>query len=167
MRQETIIRKLRAIELNLARNKFARRFVYICRPIYGQLFERLTGLNGAKIEISRECGGARCIMCNIWRSNTLMNGEKVSTPKMEFEQLKSVANQLWSLGATNVLLSGGEPFCYPKICEYIKYLKDVGFNVGAFTNGFPITEELTKSIVQSGIDTITFSLDGGGKSCTT
>jgi MoaA/NifB/PqqE/SkfB family radical SAM enzyme len=64
-----------------------------------------------------------------------------------------------------VILQGGEPFCYQYICEIIEYLKKAGFALTILTNGTKIQNEKLDvlSKFMTPIDLLQVSLDGNQK----
>ena len=58
----------------------------------------------------------------------------------------------------------GEPLLHPKIYEYINYAKKKGILETIInTNATNLTEENSKKLIQSGLDLIIYSFDGGTK----
>jgi radical SAM protein with 4Fe4S-binding SPASM domain len=58
----------------------------------------------------------------------------------------------------------GEPVLDPKLNERIRYAKSKGFHdIGISTNADPLTREKQEPLLQTGIDTIIFSIDGAVK----
>ncbi len=59
-----------------------------------------------------------------------------------------------------VVLTGGEPLCYPSLFALGRDISALGFPWGMVTNGFAWTEDTTAAARSAGLDTITVSLDG-------
>lgn len=59
-----------------------------------------------------------------------------------------------------ICLSGGEPLLHPDFFDIASYAKDSGFSCGITTNGTLIDQHAAKRMVDAGIDSVTFSLDG-------
>lgn len=58
----------------------------------------------------------------------------------------------------------GEPLLHPDIVEMVKLAKNAGiYEVWINTNGGPLTEALSKNLIQAGVDWITMSFDGLGE----
>jgi radical SAM protein with 4Fe4S-binding SPASM domain len=57
----------------------------------------------------------------------------------------------------------GEPFLDKEIIEKIKYAKEKGMSVAFYSNASLLTEDLSKNIINSGLDGITISFDGYSK----
>ena len=61
----------------------------------------------------------------------------------------------------NITLTGwGEPFLHPRIFDIIAYCKERGHRVMITSNGLFSKESIAKEILNSGLDEITFSVDG-------
>lgn len=73
--------------------------------------------------------------------------------------LYQVANA-FSSESIMICLSGGEPLLHPNLFEIITISKKYGFSCGITTNGTLIDLTAAKKLVDSGVDSITFSLDG-------
>ena len=93
----------------------------------------------------------RCDYCNYWKSDhrDLATGE-----------VKTVIGNLKRLGVMYLGLSGGEPLLRKDIVEIVEFAKSLGMYVGVNTNGTINREEVYKGLMEAGIDTICFSIDG-------
>jgi len=80
---------------------------------------------------------------------------------MEFSLYKRIIDECVELGVENVgLYTTGESFLHPKIYEFIKYAKQRGIKyVYITTNGNALKEESIPKILESGLDSIKFSID--------
>lgn len=77
--------------------------------------------------------------------------------------IKQVLDQVaaaFSPQSIMICLSGGEPLLHPHCFEIIEYAKRLGFSCGITTNGTLIDYAVSTKIVNSCIDSVTFSLDG-------
>jgi radical SAM protein with 4Fe4S-binding SPASM domain len=54
----------------------------------------------------------------------------------------------------------GEPLLNKNICDFVTWAKDDGHTVAFTSNGALLTPELSKKLLQTGIDRIIFSVDG-------
>ena len=63
-------------------------------------------------------------------------------------------------GEIMICLTGGEPMMHPDFYSIASYAKSKGFSCGITTNGTMITKEAAKRIIDSGIESVMFSLDG-------
>lgn len=92
----------------------------------------------------------RCTMCNFWRQNKTFMKDSI---------FMKTANVLEGLGFYNFSLTGGEPLLHPKYFDFVKILKHKGFYVNSPTNGTLLTERNVKRLRESGIDSVSVSID--------
>lgn len=98
----------------------------------------------------------RCKMCYIWNINNDRELEPTMEQKRRFvKSLKGVVEPDFEFH-----LSGGEPLMTEKILDLVNFIADEGHKTDLVTNGFLIDERMAKNIVNSGLETITISLDG-------
>jgi len=108
------------------------------------------------IEPSNICN-SRCLMCPY---------KTMTRPKttMSMDLFKKIIDDCFKNGIKNLNLNFyNEPFLDAQIFERIAYAKSKGFNVGTFSNGSVITQEIREKILKSGLDEIIFSFDGFSK----
>ena len=93
--------------------------------------------------------------------------EYVVTPDkiMHFDLYKKIIAECKKLNVPSIKLNWrGEPLLNPKINEFVKYAKDQGIlEVSINTNAVTLTEEKAEKLINSGLDVIIFSFDGGSK----
>lgn len=86
---------------------------------------------------------------------------------MDFTLFKSVVDQCAKIGNICLMLHyGGETTLHPQFIEMLKYAMSKRkhlYNVGFFTNGMLLDEIKSAWIVKLGLDYVTFSIDGIGK----
>lgn len=58
------------------------------------------------------------------------------------------------------LYNGGEPLCHPDFPEFVNIANRKGFQTRIHTNGTLLTRELSEKIVDAGLTSIVFSIDG-------
>jgi len=68
-------------------------------------------------------------------------------------------NVLEGLGFYNFSLTGGEPLLHPKYFGFVKFLKRRGLYANSPTNGTLLTERNVKRLRESGIDSVSVSID--------
>ena len=109
------------------------------------------------IELTNACT-LKCVMCY----NRFMKREKGF---MSEETYRKVLNQAKEIGIEMIgLYTTGESFLHPKIYEFIRLAKDMGFKYVYITsNGTLLNEENIQKILNSGLDSIKFSIDAGSK----
>ena len=93
--------------------------------------------------------------------------EYIITPDkiMKFELYKKIVDECVKLEVPSIKLNWrGEPLLNPKIDEFIKYAKEKGIlEVSINTNAVTLSEEKSKKLINSNLDIIIFSFDGGRK----
>lgn len=111
------------------------------------------------IETASACN-LKCTMCPHGNANYQMNKGTI-----DFGLAKKIIEECAELGVSSMKLSGrGEALVHPQFVDMVEIAKtrgimDVMFN----TNGFLLTEEKTKSLIEAGIDLIIISVDGATK----
>lgn len=109
------------------------------------------------IETTNACN-LRCPMC----PRTIQQLEKAGkVGYMDFEFYKSLINQGAENGLCSVKLNYlGEPLIHPDIAKQVKYTKEKGVIEVMFnTNAVALTEELSRKLLEAGLDSIFFSVD--------
>jgi MoaA/NifB/PqqE/SkfB family radical SAM enzyme len=103
-------------------------------------------------EISYLCN-LECPTCFRWTS-------KPDEHELTAEQWKSVLAKLraW-LGTFNLTFTGGEPFLRKDILEIFKYASENGIVTQVVSNGSFIDKVLAARIIESGLDSLTLSLN--------
>lgn len=86
-----------------------------------------------------------------------LNGEEV---KKVFKEVASKYDAKEIL----IAVTGGEPLVREDVFDVMKYAKSLGFYWGMTTNGILITDEVVAKMKESGMSTISISLDGLEKS---
>ncbi len=78
---------------------------------------------------------------------------------MDWGKFTTVVDQLTE--RENITLTGwGEPFLHPQIFDMVAYCKERGHRVRITSNGLFSKDEIAEKIIESGIDDLTFSIDG-------
>lgn len=83
----------------------------------------------------------------------------------ESEILKTFEEIASAYKPSNIIIAvtGGEPLLRKDIFSIMKKVKKMGFNWGLVTNGYLLKKEIVKKLKESGMSTITVSIDGIGK----
>jgi MoaA/NifB/PqqE/SkfB family radical SAM enzyme len=110
-----------------------------------------------QIETSNICNH-QCSFC----AYTLMQRPKNHMDKNLFRQL---AKEAFSLGAREIgLFAGAEPLTCKWIDEYIAFCRDIGYEyIYISTNGALANQEKLKLILDAGLNSIKFSVNGGNR----
>lgn len=111
------------------------------------------------IEITTRCN-EKCIYCFYE-----LEGTHERFKNIDERFFYRVTKEAYELGITDVgLYMTGEPLMNPKVYDYVKYLKDLGFAyVYISTNGLLCTPENLRRLVEAGVDSIKFSLAAATK----
>lgn len=84
----------------------------------------------ASLLLTNKCN-ANCKFCSY--------AERDKSIELEFNRVKSILDELHSLGCQAITLTGGgSPLMYPKISEVIKYAFDLNIDIGLVTNGIAL-----------------------------
>jgi MoaA/NifB/PqqE/SkfB family radical SAM enzyme len=83
---------------------------------------------------------------------------EIELEHMDWDKFQAVVNQLRS-GEDITLTGWGEPFLHPRIFDMIALCKEQGHKVMITSNGLFTKPALVEEILNSGLDTLTFSID--------
>lgn len=105
----------------------------------------------ATFQLTHRCN-LRCKMCNLWR-----DPQGATLP---LDNFKKIINDLGALGCFYTSLSGGEPLLIKGILTYISHAKSRIPYVNLVTNGLLLSRDMAKGLAETGLDTISISIDG-------
>jgi len=110
------------------------------------------------LEASLSCQ-LQCPMCTRAQSDVFAGGGT-----MDFGLFCKVVDECAAHGVFSLKLSWrGEPTLNPRLPDMVRYAKAKGIpDVAFLTNGGLMTPELTRALVDAGLDWISFSIDGLG-----
>lgn len=133
-------------------------------PLYTKIYMQLIEIKSSKyltrppfleIMVTDICN-ASCIMCRLE-----VYGGKTIMPDELYERIILQAEEM---GIQKMILTGGEPFIDKRIFHKIRFSKGHGFKyVHMFTNGELLSEEHSRQIIESGLDSLTISMDSAIK----
>ena len=106
------------------------------------------------IEITQRCNMA----CDHCGSRCDIDSPQVLTKDDIYRLLKDVKEHIGT--STMINISGGEPLIRSDIFEIGEMIHKMGFDWGMVTNGSLITDDKIRRMKESGMKTITISLDG-------
>lgn len=103
----------------------------------------------------------RCKMCGQWGEGGITKKQSAQyiQEELSLNELTVFINDVSSF-KPNITLFGGEPLLFPGCVELIRYIKQEGMHCLMITNG-SLLENLARGIVESGLDELNVSLDGG------
>ena len=105
------------------------------------------------IELTSHCN-LQCIMC----PNKKL--KKEDKGYMDFDLYRKIIDEAASFAFDINLAHRGESLLHPDIIEAIGYAKKRNLFTRLHTNGSLLTEELASSIIDTGLDRLSFSFDG-------
>ena len=96
--------------------------------------------------------------CDICPVNSLMKRKKGF---MEMGLFKRIVDNARKNGITGVTITNwGEPLLHPKIVDLVEYATKSEIKARIVTNGSLLTDNKSKELIQSGLDSIVFSIYG-------
>ena len=118
-------------------------------------------LESLTLEITSDCP-MRCEFCS-------SNVGRCRVVSYSLKEMKSIVDEVSTLGCKTISLSGGEPLVHPRILEISKYIKDKGICLHIYTSGNlsyfqsvgPLSALLVSDLKTSGVDRLIFSIHGG------
>jgi MoaA/NifB/PqqE/SkfB family radical SAM enzyme len=96
----------------------------------------------------------KCTHCAIEKFKQ-QNGRLIA-----ISDVKRIADQADAIGLASICISGGEPLVFPDLKDVIDAIGPERFVVSMDTNGWLLSEEKVKWLVNSGVDRIHLSIDG-------
>lgn len=123
--------------------------------LYQQNERNLHELNTIFFELTHNCN-ISCLHCG---SDCIKGDDKILDPSSIISTLEEVKSN-YNSHKINIVLSGGEPLCYPDIFRLGRKIYDLEFPWGMVTNGYSWTRETINRAKNSGMHSITVSLDG-------
>src|SRR3989344_3355306 len=125
--------------------------------------ERLRIPKRVTIETIYACN-YKCVFCPHGDPDIVNSPNGRKRGLMSMDTYRSILDNLAPYNSEIEMLSPfglGEPTMDPHIVERIKYAKELGYRgVGFATNAEKLNEELQRNLLESGIDTVIFSIDG-------
>jgi MoaA/NifB/PqqE/SkfB family radical SAM enzyme len=90
--------------------------------------------------------------------------EKDFLKKLPFDIFKKIIDDALGHGLRTVSLHGsGEPTLNRDMAKYVSYVKSKSIKCISFTNGYRLTEDLSKELIEAGIDVLRISCIGYDK----
>ena len=91
----------------------------------------------------------RCSFCDLWEHHE----------HLSLEKMLPILDDAVDIGTKTIVLTGGEPLLHPEIFAVIRACKERGLAVNMTTNG-TLVEKYWDDLTDTGIDSLSFSLDG-------
>ncbi|MBR1437558.1 MAG: radical SAM protein [Synergistaceae bacterium] len=89
------------------------------------------------IELTSKCN-ERCVHCYI--------PHECKNTDIEHDLMIKALNQCKEMGVMNIVFSGGEPMTHPNFCEFLRYAKDLDFNVTVLSNLTLLNDEILSAL---------------------
>ena len=113
--------------------------------------ELIHSLEHVVMEITNACN-LNCIHC--------YNDSGYKTEdELTLTEVYKVIDEIKDVGVPRITLSGGEPLMHPHFFEIAEYIKDHNLELGLFTNGTLITEDVAKTLKNLSFLKVTVSID--------
>lgn len=115
-------------------------------------------INDVSLEILQKCLN-NCVHCS---SNSCHNSKAI----LSLDTIKEIINDIVSLGAKRLCLSGGEPFLHPSVMEIIEYAVKKGLILDIYSSGVvgeygqetDISKKMLLECKKRGLNRIMFNL---------
>ncbi|MEW6075877.1 MAG: radical SAM protein [Candidatus Omnitrophota bacterium] len=111
-------------------------------------------LTTVTFELTNVCN----LKCSICPVNSGMKRERGLFPLEEYKRIIDSNPRIKRVG----LVNWGEPLLHPEFIEFIRYASSKGIHTSTTTNAVLLDEGQCKSIMNSGLDIMRFSLDAVG-----
>lgn len=79
---------------------------------------------------------------------------------LTISDIKRIADQVDAMGLASICVSGGEPLIFPDLEDIINAIGPERFIISIDTNGWLLTEDKIKWLVEKGVDRVHLSVDG-------
>ncbi len=125
-------------------------------PTYQDSVRKLHELKYIFFELTNSCNLA-CLHCG---SDCVKDSAIPNLPAESVLKVLAEIKTKYNSHNITVVLSGGEPLCYPNVFELGKKIYELEFPWGMVTNGYAWNIQRIKDAMTSGMQTVTVSLDG-------
>jgi len=98
--------------------------------------------------------------CNFECKHCAIEKFKKTGQTLTIANVKRIADQADKMGLASICISGGEPLIFPDLYEVVKAIGPERFVISVDTNGYFLTEDKIKWLVEIGVDRIHLSIDG-------
>lgn len=141
------------------------RWAYLKNRFIWHFFPRLRQVSKFPDHVDIELSAACDMACPMCYTITEEFDQSVKKKLMSFDLFKKVVDECAQYGCYSIRLSlRGEPFLNKHIVEMTRYAKRAGIKeVSTLTNGLRLSPSLFKELMEAGLDWLTISFDGIGK----
>ncbi len=124
--------------------------------LYQGAMRKLHDLRYLFFELTNQCNLA-CIHCG---SDCVEDPTQADLPAEKILEVLGEIKARWDSHQIFIVLSGGEPLCYPNVFDLGAKINNLEFPWGMVTNGFGWTPKKIQQAKRAGLRSITVSLDG-------
>lgn len=107
------------------------------------------------LEITRRCN-LKCVYCG---SDCSAEAVRQELPTETWIEIARQLAQDFPPRQVMIAVTGGEPLLKPDVLDLFRELRRLGFSFGMVTNGVLVDKELARQLVETGIGSISLSLD--------
>ncbi len=109
------------------------------------------------LELAFACN-LKCRTCNIWRQE--FEVRRRASGRLDFNEICDLQSRAAASGIRQISYVGGEPLLDQNIWEIIDQARQNRLSTALVTNGSLLDERSINRLLDSGLDTVIFSLDG-------
>ena len=106
-------------------------------------------LQNFHIELTSKCN-ERCIHCYI--------PHEMKDTDIAYDLMIDTLEQCKEIGVMTLVFSGGEPMLHPNFCEFLRYAKDLDFNVTVLSNLTILNDEIISALKYKHVCCVNVSL---------
>lgn len=163
-KDQICISRLKDLKFNFKRG-YGNMMAYLTNRVRWHLFPRLHYVSNFPIHLDIETSALCNMQCPMCFTNTDKFRDTIDKGFMDFELFKKIIDEAVNCNIYSIRISHrGEPFMNSRVIDYIRYAKDAGVKeVSSLTNILALTPELFEQSMKAGLDWLTISFDGLGK----
>ena len=140
-------------------------WAYLLNRLHWYNYPRMHFVSKFPIHLDIETSAVCNMQCPMCFTTTQDFKKDINKGLMEFSLFKKIIDEAVRYKIYSIRISHrGEPFIHPDIVEFISYAKDSGVKeVSTLSNILALTSELFEKAMKAGLDWLTISFDGLGK----
>lgn len=163
-KDQICISRTKDFQFSLNRGK-GHMWAYFLNRLYWYNYPRLHFVSKFPIHLDVETSAVCNMQCPMCFTTTDDFKKKIDKGLMEFSLFKKIIDEAVRYKLYSIRISHrGEPFVHPEIIEFISYAKKAGVKeVASLSNILALTPELFEKAMKVGLDWLTISFDGLGK----
>jgi len=140
-------------------------WAYLLNRLHWHTYPRLHFVSRFPVHLDIETSAVCNMRCPMCFTTTDDFKAKIDKGLMEFSLFKKAVDEASRYKAYSIRISHrGEPFVHPQAVDFIAYAKQKGIKeVASLSNILALTPELFEKAMKAGLDWLTISFDGLGK----